>query len=36
MKYKLVAVDVDGTLLDSKSNLTPETMKAVKKPSRRG
>lgn len=29
MKYKLVAVDVDGTLLDSKSNLTPETMKAV-------
>ncbi|MBA2133274.1 Cof-type HAD-IIB family hydrolase [Capillibacterium thermochitinicola] len=29
MKYKLVAVDVDGTLLDSNSNLTPETIKAI-------
>ena len=29
MKYKLVAVDVDGTLLDSKSNLRTETMKAI-------
>lgn len=29
MKYKLVAVDIDGTLLDSRSNLTPETKKAI-------
>ncbi|NLW60254.1 MAG: HAD family phosphatase [Firmicutes bacterium] len=29
MKYKLVAVDIDGTLLDSKRNLTPETQKAI-------
>ena len=29
MKYKLVAVDIDGTLLDSKRNLTPETMSAI-------
>lgn len=30
MRYKLIAVDVDGTLLDSKKNLTPETIKAVR------
>ena len=30
MKYKLMAVDVDGTLLDSKKNLTPETIKAIR------
>lgn len=30
MKYKLLAVDVDGTLLDSQKNLTPETRKAIR------
>ena len=30
MKYKLMAVDVDGTLLDSSGNLTEETIKAIK------
>lgn len=30
MKYKLMAVDVDGTLLDSRGNLTEETIKAVR------
>jgi hypothetical protein len=29
MTYKLLAVDIDGTLLDSKGNLTDETIKAV-------
>ncbi|NLM38354.1 MAG: HAD family phosphatase [Firmicutes bacterium] len=29
MKYKLVAVDVDGTLLDSQSKLAPETITAI-------
>lgn len=31
MSYKLIAVDVDGTLLDSKGNLTPETIEAIRK-----
>ena len=30
MKYKLMAVDIDGTLLDSDSNLTEETRKAIR------
>jgi Cof subfamily protein (haloacid dehalogenase superfamily) len=30
MAYKLMAVDIDGTLLDSKGNLTEETKKAIK------
>ncbi|HEY8392665.1 MAG TPA: Cof-type HAD-IIB family hydrolase [Capillibacterium sp.] len=30
MSYKLIAADVDGTLLDSKRNLTPETIKAIR------
>lgn len=30
MKYKLMAVDVDGTLLNSKEKLTDETLKAIK------
>lgn len=30
MAYKLMAVDVDGTLLDSSSSLTEETKKAIK------
>ena len=29
MSYKLLAVDIDGTLLDSNGNLTAETIKAV-------
>jgi len=29
VSYKLLAVDIDGTLLDSKGNLTEETIKAV-------
>ncbi len=29
MSYKLIAVDIDGTLLDSKGNLTKETIKAI-------
>ncbi|HOJ09078.1 MAG TPA: Cof-type HAD-IIB family hydrolase [Clostridiales bacterium] len=29
MAYKLLAVDIDGTLLDSKGNLTHETIKAI-------
>lgn len=31
MKYKLIAVDVDGTLLNSNSNLTEGTENAIKK-----
>ncbi|NSW91664.1 MAG: HAD family phosphatase [Firmicutes bacterium] len=30
MAYKLMAVDIDGTLLDSKGNLTEETEKAIR------
>ena len=30
MHYKLMAVDIDGTLLDSKGNLTEDTKKAIK------
>lgn len=30
MEYKLMAVDIDGTLLDSKGNLTEETRNAIK------
>lgn len=30
MKYKLMAVDIDGTLLDSAGKLTEETIKAVR------
>jgi Cof subfamily protein (haloacid dehalogenase superfamily) len=30
MAYKLMAVDIDGTLLDSKGKLTEETKKAIK------
>ena len=30
MAYKLMAVDIDGTLLDNKGNLTEETKKAIK------
>lgn len=29
MSYKLIAVDIDGTLLDSNGNLTNETIKAI-------
>jgi len=36
MKYKLMAVDVDGTLLDSKDNLTDETVRVVKQGIERG
>ena len=31
MKYKLIAVDMDGTLLDNQSNITPATLRAVKR-----
>jgi len=30
VSYRLIAVDIDGTLLDSKSYLTPETIKAIR------
>jgi len=30
MAYKLLAVDIDGTLVNSRSKLTPETKKAIK------
>lgn len=30
MKYRLMAVDVDGTLLDSRNNLSDETLKAIR------
>ena len=36
MKYKLLAVDIDGTLLNSCSQLTPATIAAVKKAQERG
>lgn len=29
MKYKLLALDIDGTLLDSKQELTPSTIEAI-------
>ena len=31
MKYKLVAMDMDGTLLNSKRSITIETLFAIKK-----
>ncbi|NLW56941.1 MAG: HAD family phosphatase [Firmicutes bacterium] len=34
--YKLIAVDIDGTLLDSKKNLTNETIKAIQQAVRQG
>ncbi len=36
MAYKLIAVDVDGTLLDSNSSLSDETREAVKKAVEKG
>jgi len=36
MKKKLVALDIDGTLLNSEARLTPRTIKAVKKLQGRG
>ena len=30
MKYKLIAVDMDGTLLNDKGDITPETVAAIK------
>jgi Cof subfamily protein (haloacid dehalogenase superfamily) len=31
MRYKLIAVDIDGTLLDSNSRLQPETIRSVRR-----
>ncbi|MGI6084543.1 MAG: Cof-type HAD-IIB family hydrolase [Acetivibrionales bacterium] len=31
MKYKLMAVDIDGTLLNNKGEITPATLEAIKK-----
>lgn len=31
MKYKMIAVDMDGTLLDSQKNIAPATVNAVKR-----
>lgn len=36
MKYKLLAIDIDGTLLNSSSQLTPNTAAAVQKAQERG
>lgn len=36
MKYKLLAIDVDGTLLNSSSQLTPATAAAVRRAQERG
>lgn len=36
MKYKLLAIDIDGTLLNSKSQLTPRTIAAVQAAQARG
>ena len=34
--YKLVAIDIDGTLLNSKSELTPRTKEVLRLASQRG
>ena len=31
MKYKLIAADMDGTLLDDKKIITPRNLAAIKK-----
>lgn len=30
-KYKLAALDMDGTLLNSQKNITPSTIETIKK-----
>ena len=34
--YKMVAIDIDGTLLNSKSELTKRTIDVLKEASKRG
>jgi len=36
MKFKLLALDIDGTILNSASQLTPRTIAAVQKAQERG
>jgi len=36
VKYRLLALDIDGTLLNSKSELTPRTKEAIRKAKERG
>ena len=36
MKYKLVAVDIDGTLLNSKSQLSDKNIEAIKRSVEKG
>ena len=36
MKYKLIAVDIDGTLLNDRSQLSPENMAAIERLSKAG
>ena len=36
MKYRLIAFDLDGTLLDGKKNIPPENMAALKAAAEQG
>ena len=35
-RYKLIAFDMDGTLLNSKKEIDPETLEAIKRASEAG
>ena len=36
MKYKLICLDIDGTLLDNEKNLRPEVAEAVRRAASKG